>query len=200
MVDVCTVDRPGQLGKNRGASAVCAMMHSMMFASGGYDHAVHLWDASQDVSRPTPSPLAIRHTSTVQTLLAIRDTSHKLVSGGADCNVHIYDLSSERVVNTLKTSNSVYHAHEAISPFCTLLEVSSVVLMPDWESGNLIHSAHRWHIENYSSRSATIDWFLRSQSNDSATRRRRYTVDTSKVGCHGASCGLVRSCVSHSRR
>lgn len=131
LADVCTVDRPGQLGKNRGASAVCTMMHSMMFASGGYDHAVHLWDASQDVSRPTATPLAIRHTSTVQTLLAIRDTSHKLVSGGADCNVHIYDLSSERVVNTLKPSNSVYHAHEAISPFCTLLEVSQVVLMHD---------------------------------------------------------------------
>lgn len=92
---------------------------------------VHLWDASQDVSRLIPTPLAIRHTSTVQTLLAIHDTSHKLVSGGADCNVHIYDISSERTVNTLKLSNSVYHAHEAVSPFCTLLEVSQVVLMPD---------------------------------------------------------------------
>ncbi|KAH9938390.1 WD40-repeat-containing domain protein [Fomitopsis serialis] len=100
------------------------MQHSMMFASGGYDHVVHLWDASRDVSRPSPTPLAIKHTSTVQSLLAIRDTSHKLVSSGADCNVHIYDLSSERVVNTLKTSNSVYHAHEALSPFCTLLEVA----------------------------------------------------------------------------
>ncbi|KAI0728713.1 WD40-repeat-containing domain protein [Fomitopsis betulina] len=95
-----------------------------MFASGGYDHVVHLWDASQDVSRLIPTPLAIRHTSTVQTLLAIHDTSHKLVSGGADCNVHIYDISSERTVNTLKLSNSVYHAHEAVSPFCTLLEVA----------------------------------------------------------------------------
>ncbi|KAH9844061.1 uncharacterized protein C8Q71DRAFT_793666 [Rhodofomes roseus] len=95
-----------------------------MFASGGYDHVVHLWDASRNVSRPSPTSLVIKHTSTVQSLLAIRDTSHKLISGGADCNVHIYDLSSERVVNTLKTSNSVYHIHEALSPFCALLEVA----------------------------------------------------------------------------
>ncbi|KAJ6629173.1 WD40-repeat-containing domain protein [Mycena sp. CBHHK59/15] len=95
-----------------------------MFASGGYDHCVHLWKVKGDFSAASPEPLNIKHNSQVQSLLAIRDTSHKLVSAGADCNVHVWDLSSERAVHTMKTSNSVYHAHTTTSPFCTLLEVA----------------------------------------------------------------------------
>ncbi|KAJ7283813.1 WD40-repeat-containing domain protein [Mycena rebaudengoi] len=96
-----------------------------MFASGGYDHCVHLWKIEADFSAAAPQVLAgIKHNSQVQSLLAIRDTSHKLVTAGADCSVHIWDLSSERVVHMIKTSNSVYHAHTTTSPFCTLLEVA----------------------------------------------------------------------------
>ncbi|PCH41439.1 hypothetical protein WOLCODRAFT_151482 [Wolfiporia cocos MD-104 SS10] len=76
------------------------------------------------MARPIPTLLFMKHNSVVQSLLPIRDTSHKLVSAGADCNVHFWDLSSQRVVNTIKTSNPVYHIHEATSPFCTLLEVA----------------------------------------------------------------------------
>ncbi|KAF8211277.1 WD40-repeat-containing domain protein [Mycena galopus ATCC 62051] len=94
-----------------------------MFASGGYDHGVHLWTIKDDLSSASPQT-AHSHNSQIQSLLAIRDTSHKLLSAGADCNVHIWDLSSERVVNTLKPSNSVYHVHPTTSPFCTLLEVA----------------------------------------------------------------------------
>ncbi|RDB23222.1 WD repeat-containing protein 48 [Hypsizygus marmoreus] len=100
------------------------MIQPLQFATGGYDHIVHLWEVESDLSSASPQPLAIKHTSQVQSLLAIRDTSHKLVSAGADCNVHIWDLSSERVVNTLKTSNAVYHIHTTTSPFCSLLEVA----------------------------------------------------------------------------
>lgn len=100
------------------------LIQPSMFATGGCDHAVHLWDVKGDFSSATARPLAIKHTAQVQSLLSIRDTSHKLVAAGADCQVHIYDLASERVVNTLKTSNSVYHAHTSSSPFCTLLEVN----------------------------------------------------------------------------
>ena len=67
--------------------------------------------------------LAIKHTSMVHSLLAIRDSSHRLISAGADRNVHPWDLSSERVVHTIKKSNSPYHAHWTDSPFFTLLEV-----------------------------------------------------------------------------
>ncbi|KAJ7276249.1 WD40-repeat-containing domain protein [Mycena haematopus] len=95
-----------------------------MFASGGYDHCVHLWTIKDGLSSAYPQTAAIKHNSQIQSLLAIRDTSHKLLSAGADCNVHIWDLSSERVVNTLKPSNSVYHVHSTTSPFCTLLEVA----------------------------------------------------------------------------
>ncbi|KAJ6539168.1 WD40-repeat-containing domain protein [Mycena capillaripes] len=116
--------RPWNPAKKGGVSAVASMMQLSMFASGGYDHCVHLWTVKDDLSSASPETLSIKHNSQVQSLLAIRDTSHKLVSAGADCSVHIWDLSSERVAHTLKTSNSVYHAHLTTSPFCTLLEIA----------------------------------------------------------------------------
>ncbi|KAH9853782.1 WD40-repeat-containing domain protein [Lenzites betulinus] len=98
-------------------------MQPGLFATGGYDHLVHLWSYSGDKPTASSVPLPIRHTAAVQSLLAIRDTSHKLVTAGADCTVNVFDLSSERVVNTLKLSNSVYHVHPAISEFCSLFEI-----------------------------------------------------------------------------
>lgn len=95
-----------------------------MFASGGHDHAVHLWTLNEDVTTSTAVKLAIKHNSVVQTLLPMRDSSQKLLSAGADSSVHIWDLSSERVANSFKTSNSVFNAHSTSSPYCTLLEVS----------------------------------------------------------------------------
>ncbi|KAG1753850.1 WD40-repeat-containing domain protein [Suillus paluster] len=117
------VDRPWNKTKKGGTSVVSTMMQPLMFASGGHDHAVHLWNLSEDLKNVSSTLLAIKHTSVIQSLLPIRDTSHKLISAGADCNVHLWDLSSERVVHTFKTSNSPYHAHKTESPFCTLLEV-----------------------------------------------------------------------------
>ncbi|KAJ7507600.1 WD40-repeat-containing domain protein [Mycena galericulata] len=123
---VSTIDlkRPWNAAKKGGVSAVASMMQPLTFVSGGYDHVVHLWTLEDDLASASPVVLNIKHNSQVQSLLAIRDTSHKLVSAGADCSVHIWDLSSERVVHTIKTSNSVYHAHPTTSPFCTLLEVA----------------------------------------------------------------------------
>lgn len=99
------------------------MMQPQSFVSGGYDHVVHIWTVKEDFTSASPSQLAIKHAAAVQSLLPIRDTSHKLISASADTHVHIWDFSSERVVNTMKTSNSVYHAHKTSSPYCTLLEV-----------------------------------------------------------------------------
>lgn len=96
-----------------------------MFASGGYDHVVHLWTLKNDITTSTAVKLAVKHNSIVQTLLPMRDSSHKLLSGGADSSVHVWDLSSERVVNNFKTSNSVYNAHATSSPYCTLIEAST---------------------------------------------------------------------------
>ncbi|KAJ7937227.1 WD40-repeat-containing domain protein [Mycena leptocephala] len=124
MVSAIDLKRPWNPAKKGGASTVAPMMQPLMFASGGYDHCVHLWTVKDDLSSASPTTLSIKHASQVQSLLAIRDTSHKLVSAGADCNVHIWDLSSERVVHTLKPSNSIYHTHPTTSPFCTLLEVA----------------------------------------------------------------------------
>ncbi|KAI0370286.1 hypothetical protein BV20DRAFT_1036035 [Pilatotrama ljubarskyi] len=101
------------------------MKQPYVFATGGYDHCVHLWQLSGGLpSSDPPISLAIRHTAVVQSLLAIRDTSQKLVTASADCSVNIFDLSSLRVVNTLKVSNSVYHVHPTMSEFCTLLEIA----------------------------------------------------------------------------
>lgn len=123
------LDRPWRSTKRGGVSAVANMVQPLMFATGGYDHIVHLWDINADFSSATPRQLAIKHNSHIQSLLSLRDTSHKLVSAGADCNVHLWDLSSERIVNTMRTSNSVYHVHKTSSPFCTLSEVLPVMLV-----------------------------------------------------------------------
>lgn len=127
VLDLGCYDRPVQSDKKGGISAISASMQPGTFVTGGYDHLVHLWSLSDDYNA-TSSPLAIKHTSMIQSLLAIRDTSDKLLSGSADCSVSVYDLTSERVVNLLKLSNSVYHVHAAISPSCMLLEVSTSLL------------------------------------------------------------------------
>lgn len=124
--DVDSFDRRSQADKKGGISAVCAMTQLGAFATGGYDHLINLWSLPNDgdESRPVPSaPLAIKHSSAIHSLLPVRDTSHKLLTGGADCTLAIYDLSSERTVNTLKLSNPIYHVHAVASPFCALLEV-----------------------------------------------------------------------------
>ncbi|KAM5535633.1 hypothetical protein V8D89_010620 [Ganoderma adspersum] len=124
--DVGSFDRRSQADKKGGISAVCAMTQPVAFATGGYDHLVNLWSLPNDgdESPPVPStPLAIKHSSAIHSLLPVRDTSHKLLTGGADCTLAIYDLSSERTVNTLKLSNPIYHVHAVASPFCALLEL-----------------------------------------------------------------------------
>ena len=101
------------------------MMQPGIFATGGYDHLVNLWTLPNEGNAPpTPSaPLAIKHSSAIHSILPVRDTSHKLLTGSADCSLAIYDLSSERTINTLKLSNPIYHVHAVESPFCALLEV-----------------------------------------------------------------------------
>lgn len=112
------------MAKRPGVSAMTSLMSPLKFASGGYDHRVHIWDIAQELSGASAVELAIKHTSLIHSLLPIVDTSHKLVSVGADCNISIYDMSAERVAQTLKTSCIPYHAHKAPFQSCTLLEVS----------------------------------------------------------------------------
>ncbi|KAJ7047548.1 WD40-repeat-containing domain protein [Mycena alexandri] len=137
-VSAVDLKRPWSSARKGGVSAVASMIHPLMFASGGYDHCVHLWSVKADLSSASPTALSIKHNSQIQSLLAIHDSSHKLVSAGADCSVNIWDLSSERVVHSLKTSNSVYHAHPTTSPFCTLLEVAHCDLQFELRDHRLI--------------------------------------------------------------
>lgn len=126
-----TLDRPSRPcsdpGKRHGTgiSAVCALRRGEDFVTGSYDHQVHVWSLRNGTSSiySAPKLLNIKHTSAVQSLVCIRDTSHKVVTASADCSVNLWDLSSERVVRTIKVSNSVYHVHELENPFCTLLEI-----------------------------------------------------------------------------
>nr|VWO96881.1 Heterotrimeric G-protein beta subunit [Ganoderma boninense] len=123
--EIGSFERRSQAEKKGGISAVCAMMQPGIFATGGYDHLVNLWTLPNEGNAPpTPSaPLAIKHSSAIHSILPVRDTSHKLLTGSADCSLAIYDLSSERTVNALKLSNPVYHVHGVESPFCALLEL-----------------------------------------------------------------------------
>ncbi|KAF9246943.1 hypothetical protein BU15DRAFT_38870 [Melanogaster broomeanus] len=110
--------------KKPGVSALAALMQPLKFASGGHDHQVHIWDVAEDLSGASATKLAIKHTAMINSLLPIVDTSHKLVSVGADCNIHLWDMSAERVAHSFKTSSIPYHAHKTDSRFCTLLEVA----------------------------------------------------------------------------
>lgn len=124
-------DRPSQGDKKCGLSVVSAMIHPSLFATGGYDHRVHLWTVPTDVSRTSSQQLAVKHRSLVQALLPIRDTSHKLITAGADCLVNIWDIPSERVANTFNTSNSPHQLHDTSLPFCVLLEVGGTGLLAE---------------------------------------------------------------------
>ncbi|KAI6134882.1 hypothetical protein EV401DRAFT_1901582 [Pisolithus croceorrhizus] len=120
--------RDWKRAKKGGVSALATMLQPLKFASGGYDHQIHLWSMDDDLSHASSVQLTVRHTSMIHSLLPIRDTSHKLVSAGADRNVHLWDLCSERVARTLKTSNTPHNIHRTESPFCTLLEVAHLDL------------------------------------------------------------------------
>jgi len=120
---VGSFNRQSRGNKNHGVSAVSALMQPHMFVTGGFDHAVHLWNVKEGSDPICGPPLTIKHTALVQSLLSIRDSSQKLLSAGADCKVHVYDLSSERVMNTIQMSNSVFNIHRTTSPYCTLLQV-----------------------------------------------------------------------------
>jgi WD40 repeat protein len=154
------------------------MLQPLQFATGGYDHVVHLWEVKADLSTASPRPLAIKHSSQIQSLLAIRDTSHKLITAAADCNVHFWDLSSERVVNTVKTSNAPYHAHSTASPFCTLLEVYKFPVSHTHDDRFI---CCRLPIENFNLKYATTGLFQSALSSVSVTQLTMCTVVSSKV-------------------
>jgi hypothetical protein len=100
------------------------MMQPLSFATGGVDHAIHIWNVDRNLQATcSASPLAIKHTSKILSLLPIRDSSHKLVSSGADCKVNVYDLSSERVVNMIMLSNPGFHIHRLENPSTILFQV-----------------------------------------------------------------------------
>lgn len=117
--------------KRGGISAVSILPDPSFFITGGHDHYVHLWTINHDdISRSIPQLIDIKHTSSVQTLLPLYDTSQKLVSAGADCTMNLWDFSSEKTVYTMKASNSIFHVHHVpISDSCVLLEVSEYTVL-----------------------------------------------------------------------
>jgi len=118
-------DRPVTPGKPSGLTAICSMMQPLSFATGGADHAIHIWNVDHDLQTTcSVSPLAITHTSSIYSLLPIRDSGYKLVSSGADCNVNVYDLLSERVINTIKLSNPAFHVHHSGNPSTLLIQTA----------------------------------------------------------------------------
>ena len=107
-------------------SAICSMMEPLSFATGGVDHAIHIWKVDHELQITCSAlPLGIKHTSLIHSLLPIQDSSKKLVSSGADCNVNVYGLSSERVAHMIQLSNPGFHLHRAENPSVILIQVYS---------------------------------------------------------------------------
>ncbi|KAH9951762.1 WD40-repeat-containing domain protein, partial [Amylocystis lapponica] len=117
---VAAPERPRARDKRSGVSALCALPHAHAFATGGYDHQVHLWRLGT-----APLALAVPHSAAVHALLAPRARAQLLLSAGADCSVHVWDLAAGRVAGTLRASNAVHHLHEAdAGAGAVLLEVA----------------------------------------------------------------------------
>lgn len=142
------------LGKHHGLTAICSMMQPLSFATGGADHTIHIWNIDPNLQTThSERPLAIRHTSLIHSLLPIQDTSPKLVSSGADCSVNIYDLPSERVVNTIKLSNPGFHVHRPGIPSTLLIQVRQLRVTrglglnggPDSTQGTPVRDARSAH-------------------------------------------------------
>ena len=192
LVEQGAFDRPSPADKlsTRGVSVVCAMPQPRTFCTGGYDHAVHHWSISDD-EIPTPTLLAIKHTSAVHALLPTRDTGEKLLSGSADHSISVYDMASERVLHAFKVSNPVYQLHTALSPFCTLVEVSTARRF----SGYVLTIASSWATANSNSRYGIVERppSPRSPSSDSDTAIQRYMGDLSEVKIYTVSPYRPRS-------
>ncbi|TCD71301.1 Leucine aminopeptidase 1 [Steccherinum ochraceum] len=119
--------RPQYEGRKPGVTALSALSQPRTLVTGGYDHMIHLWRLPPEddlYAEIKPEHLYIKHASIVQALLSFHDTSQKLISGGADCTVNLWDFASERTVNAFRISNSVFHIHSAISEHCVVLEVA----------------------------------------------------------------------------
>ena len=112
-----------QVRSKKGVGALCALPQPLAFASGGYDHSVYIHQLDHSLTSTPRLLSALKHNSVVQALLPLHDQSSKLITAGADSVVNVYDMPSERVVNTFKTSVSVYHLHQTCFPSCALLEV-----------------------------------------------------------------------------
>ncbi|KAF9649641.1 WD40 repeat-like protein [Thelephora ganbajun] len=118
-------NRPAVSGKPEGLTAICSMMQPLSFATGGADHAIHIWNVDHNLQIVySESPLAVKHTSKIYSLLPIWDSSQKLVSSGADYNVNVYDLPSERVINIIKLSNPGFHIHHSGSLSTLLIQTA----------------------------------------------------------------------------
>ncbi|KAL1680674.1 WD40-repeat-containing domain protein [Schizophyllum commune] len=112
-----------QVRSKKGVGALCALPQPLAFASGGYDHSVYIHQLDHSLTSTPRLLSALKHNSVVQALIPLHDKSSKLITAGADSVVNVYDMPSERVVNTFKTSVSVYHLHQTRFPSCALLEV-----------------------------------------------------------------------------
>lgn len=111
-------------GSAAGISCVIDLPQLGKFVTGGYDHAVRVWSLGEGMQHASDIPLDIKHSSLVQSLLHLEDTGQKLVTAGADCCVNVWDMPSQTALNTIKTSNSVYHVHRTPIPHTILFEVS----------------------------------------------------------------------------
>ena len=113
----------------RGVSAVHPLPvgRELQFVSGGYDHVVDLWTVEEDLQSAKAISLSVTHSSLIQSMTTIKDSSLKLITAGADCLVNVWDLQAEISLRTIRTSNSVYQLHPTALAECVLAEVRTGV-------------------------------------------------------------------------
>lgn len=94
----------------------------------GHTHRVRLWDITSDLNLETSRPLNIKHTAAIRALLVTGPSGTKILSGGDDRLINVFDIAADRPVSHVDCSSRVHHLHATSQRDSVLVEARPFVL------------------------------------------------------------------------